>query len=68
MMGIAAGVLNHPGNGLVWLARRFARHAITLEAGSVILAGSFTRPVAVRPGDTVHAEYGPLGGISCRIA
>lgn len=65
--GIAAGVLNHPGNGLVWLARRFARHAIALEAGNVILAGSFTRPVAIRPGDTFHAEYGPLGGISCRF-
>ncbi|HAS63775.1 MAG TPA: 2-oxo-hepta-3-ene-1,7-dioic acid hydratase, partial [Vibrio sp.] len=28
------------------------------------LAGSFTRPVAVKAGDTIHADFGPLGGVS----
>jgi 2-oxo-hept-3-ene-1,7-dioate hydratase len=65
--GIAAGVLNHPANGIVWLARRLAPHGIALEAGQVILAGSFTRPVAVRAGDTFHADYGDLGSISCHF-
>jgi 2-oxo-hept-3-ene-1,7-dioate hydratase len=65
--GVAAGVLNHPANGVVWLARRFARHGIPLEAGQIILAGSFTRPVAVRPGDTFHADFGALGSISCHF-
>jgi len=32
-----------------------------------VLAGSFTRPVAVAAGDTIHAEFGPLGSISCRF-
>lgn len=66
--GVAAGVLNHPGNGIAWLARKFAPHGVALEAGQVILAGSFTRPVAARPGDTFHVDYGPMGGISCRFA
>jgi len=66
--GVAAGVLNHPANGIVWLARRFAAHGVVLEAGQVILAGSFTRPLAVQAGDTIHADYGRLGGISCRFA
>lgn len=65
--GVAAGVLNHPANGIVWLARRLAAHDIALEAGEVILAGSFTRPVAVRPGDTFHADYGDMGSISCHF-
>ncbi len=65
--GLAAGVLNHPGNGLVWLARRFSAHDIALEAGQIVLSGSFTRPVAIRPGDTFHADYGRLGGISCHF-
>jgi 2-oxo-hept-3-ene-1,7-dioate hydratase len=65
--GLAAGVLNHPGNGLVWLARRFAPHGIALEAGQLILAGSFTRPVAISAGDTFHADYGALGSISCHF-
>lgn len=66
--GVAAGVLNHPANGICWLARRFAPHGIALEAGQIVLAGSFTRPVKIRPNDTFHADYGPLGGISCHFA
>ncbi|HTN66605.1 MAG TPA: 2-oxo-hepta-3-ene-1,7-dioic acid hydratase [Burkholderiaceae bacterium] len=65
--GVAAGVLNHPANGISWLAKKFAPHGIALEAGQIILAGSFTRPVKVRPGDTFHADYGPLGNITCRF-
>ena len=66
--GVAAGVLNHPANGIVWLARKFADHDVVMQAGEVILAGSFTRPVTVAAGDTIHADYGPLGGISCRFS
>ncbi|OUS29558.1 2-oxo-hepta-3-ene-1,7-dioic acid hydratase ['Osedax' symbiont bacterium Rs2_46_30_T18] len=65
--GVAAGVLNHPANGVAWLAKKFAAHDIALEPGQVILAGSFTRPVAVSAGDTIHVDYGPLGNISCRF-
>ncbi len=65
--GLAAGVLNHPANGISWVAKRFAPHGIALEPGQVILSGSFTRPVIVNPGDTIHADYGRLGGISCRF-
>jgi 2-oxo-hept-3-ene-1,7-dioate hydratase len=65
--GLAAGVLDHPANGVVWLARRFAAHGIALEPGQVVLAGSFTRPVDVAPGDTFEADYGPLGTIHCRF-
>lgn len=65
--GVAAGVLNHPANGVVWLARRLAGHGVGLEAGQVILAGSFTRPVEIRPGDTFHADFGTLGSIACHF-
>lgn len=65
--GVAAGVLNHPANGISWLARKFAPHGVSLEPGQIVLAGSFTRPVRVMPGATVHADYGPLGNITCRF-
>ncbi len=65
--GVAAGVLNHPANGICWLARRFAPHGVALEPGQVVLAGSFTRPVPVKAGDTVHADYGPFGSIALRF-
>jgi 2-oxo-hept-3-ene-1,7-dioate hydratase len=65
--GLAAGVLNHPGNGVAWLANKLAAHDEFLEAGEVILGGSFTRPVNAVAGDTFHADYGPLGSISFRF-
>jgi 2-oxo-hept-3-ene-1,7-dioate hydratase len=65
--GLAAGVLNHPANGIAWLANRLAPHDEQLGAGEVVLAGSFTRPVDVRRGDTFHADYGPFGSVSCQF-
>lgn len=65
--GLAAGVLNHPASGVAWLARRLAAHGIGLEPGQLILAGSFTRPVAVAAGDEFRADFGDLGTLSCRF-
>lgn len=65
--GLAAAVLNHPANGICWVAKRFAPHGVALEPGQIILSGSFTAPVPVNAGDTVYADYGPLGSISCHF-
>lgn len=65
--GVAAGVLDHPAHGLVWLARRYAEHGLRLEAGHVVLAGSFTRPVDVRAGDDFRFDFGRLGAFELRF-
>lgn len=65
--GVAAAVLNHPANGVAWLANKLAPHDVQLEPGQVILGGSFTRPVPARKGDTFQVDYGPMGCISCRF-
>ncbi|MFF2272457.1 2-oxo-hept-4-ene-1,7-dioate hydratase [Agromyces sp. NPDC058136] len=65
--GVAAAVLGHPAMGVAWLANKLAAHGQSLGAGEIILAGSFTRPMWVERGDTVHADYGQLGTISCRF-
>ena len=65
--GVAAAVLNHPAAGVAWLANKLARHGDVLEAGEIILAGSFTRPLWVEPGDTVLADYRELGTVTCRF-
>ncbi|MFD7307442.1 fumarylacetoacetate hydrolase family protein [Promicromonospora sp. NPDC059942] len=65
--GVAAAVLNHPAAGVAWLANKLARHGDMLEPGEIILAGSFTRPMWVEPGDTVLADYRELGTVSCRF-
>ena len=65
--GLGAAVLNHPANGVAWLANKLAPHGETLEAGEVVLGGSFTRPVACAAGDVFQADYGPLGTINARF-
>ena len=65
--GLAAAVLNHPATGVAWLANKFAPYDEQLNAGDIVLAGSFTRPTAVGRGDVLHADYGPLGNISLRF-
>jgi len=65
--GLAAGVLGHPAMGVAWLANKLGEHGVTLEAGHIVLAGSFTRVVFARPGDTVHGDFGPLGCLAVQF-
>ncbi len=65
--GVAAGVLNHPANGVAWLANKLGRWGEGLAAGEVLLGGSFTRPVEAARGDVFHVDYGPLGSIGFRF-
>jgi 2-oxo-hept-3-ene-1,7-dioate hydratase len=65
--GVAAAVLNHPANGIAWLANKLAPFDVALEPGQVVLAGSFTRIVQARAGDQFFIDYGPLGSVSCRF-
>jgi len=65
--GVAAAVLNHPANGVVWLANKLSQYGVGLSAGQTILGGSFTRPVNATAGDLFHADYGALGAITCRF-
>jgi len=65
--GVAAAVLGHPAMGVAWLANKLAQHGQALGAGEIILAGSFTRPMWIERGDTVHADYRELGTVTCRF-
>jgi 2-keto-4-pentenoate hydratase len=46
------------------VARRLAEVGETLQAGDLILSGSYTTPLALAPGDTVTADFGALGRAS----
>jgi 2-oxo-hept-3-ene-1,7-dioate hydratase len=65
--GLGAAVLGHPANGVAWLAKKLAAHDEGLQAGEIVLGGSFTRPVPCTAGDVFHADYGSLGSISIRF-
>jgi len=65
--GVAAGVLNHPATGVAWLANKLAPWGQQLDAGEIVLGGSFTRPVEIARGDVFHFDYGELGAFGVRF-
>lgn len=66
--GLGAGVLNDPVEAVVWLARRMATYGQRIEAGQVILSGSFIRPVECPPGCRIAADFGDFGQVSVDFA
>jgi len=66
--GLGAGVLNDPVEAVVWLARRMAMYGQRIEAGQVILSGSFIRPVECPPGCRIAADFGDFGHVSVDFA
>jgi 2-oxo-hept-3-ene-1,7-dioate hydratase len=61
--GVSAAVMGHPAAGIAWLVNKLHAVDARLEKGQIVLSGSFTRPVDVKAGDVIHADYGPLGAI-----
>lgn len=66
--GGGGAVLGSPLNSVAWLANTVGPLGVTLEPGHVILPGSMTRSVGVRPGDTVVATMSGLGTVTAVIA
>ena len=66
--GLGAGVLDHPAKGIVWLANRLHQYGMRIEAGQVVLSGSFIRPVECRRGDEIVSDFGPYGTIRINFA
>lgn len=63
--GVSGAVLNSPAEGVAWLCRKLAPFGAHLEAGDVVLSGSFTRTVQVRPGDFFQVDFGSMGMLTC---
>ncbi|MFI8306722.1 2-keto-4-pentenoate hydratase [Streptomyces sp. NPDC085927] len=62
--GNTSAVLGDPTEAVAWLARKVASYGVRLEAGHLVLPGSCTRAVDVRPGDAFRAEFEGLGSVS----
>jgi len=63
--GLGAGVLNEPAMGIAWLADRLSLYNQSINAGDVVLSGSFIRPIETENGDHIHADFGPFGQVNC---
>ncbi len=62
--GTAAAVMGNPVNSVAWLARKLDEFGVTMQAGHTVLSGSFIRARSIGVGDSVLADFGPLGQIS----
>ncbi|MBW6417541.1 2-oxo-hept-4-ene-1,7-dioate hydratase [Celeribacter sp. PS-C1] len=62
--GLGAAVLNDPVMGIVWLSERMGQYGQRIEAGQVVLAGSFIAPIECPSGTKIEADYGPFGTVS----
>lgn len=61
--GLAAAIMGHPAAGVAWLVNKLAVVGTGLKKGHIVLGGSFTRPVDIKKGDVIQADYGNLGAI-----
>ncbi|MEY8843275.1 2-oxo-hept-4-ene-1,7-dioate hydratase [Cribrihabitans sp. XS_ASV171] len=62
--GLGAGVLDDPVTSMVWLARRMAEYGQVIEAGDIVLSGSFIRPIECPPGARIEADFGAFGSVT----
>jgi 2-keto-4-pentenoate hydratase len=62
--GNTSAVLGNPTTAVAWLAGKVAAFGVRLEAGHVILPGSCTRAIDVRPGESFRAEFAGLGTVT----
>ena len=60
-------VLDNPVNSLVWLAAKLNETGRTLEAGTVVMSGSFTKQYSIVKGDIVRTEFEGIGVVEAHF-
>ncbi|MBO9355041.1 2-oxo-hepta-3-ene-1,7-dioic acid hydratase [Bordetella petrii] len=65
--GVGAGVLDDPVTSVLWLVHRLARYGLRVEAGQVLLSGSFIRPIEAPRGSHFAADFGAFGSVSVQF-
>jgi 2-keto-4-pentenoate hydratase len=63
-IGFGRNVLGSPLNALTWIANELRSFGPGLRAGDLVTTGTCIVPVAIRPGDKFHADFGVLGKVT----
>ena len=61
--GRGDAVLGNPLNSVIWLARKLQQFGRGIEAGEIIMSGSFTRQFPIEPGDRVEVNFVGVGDV-----
>jgi len=62
--GVASAVMGNPINAVAWLATKLHEYGVALEAGHVVLSGSFIKAIPFDAGDSVVALFDTLGEVT----
>ena len=66
--GMASAVMGNPITSVAWLANKLHEYGVALEAGHVVLSGSFIKAIPFGAGDTLTALFDTLGEVSLSVA
>ena len=66
--GVASAVMGNPINAVAWLANKLHSFGVPLEAGHVVLSGSFIKAIRFGPGDVMVADFTGLGMVQFAVA
>ena len=65
--GSGAAVLGDPRTALTWLVNELSAIGVGLKAGQFVTTGTCMVPLEISEGDSVLADFGPLGTIGMRF-
>ena len=61
--GVSRAVMGNPINAVAWLASKLHEFEVPLEAGHVVLSGSFIKAIPFKAGDSLVALFDELGEV-----
>lgn len=59
--------MGNPVYVVAWLANKLAEYGECLEAGDIVITGSTNPTIYVEAGDTIKADFGPLGTVQAKF-
>ena len=66
--GVASAVMGNPINAVAWLANKLHEFGVTMQAGHVVLSGSFIKAIPFGSGDSLTALFDQLGEVTLRLS
>lgn len=66
--GSGRAAMGHPVTSTTWMVNWASEHGRAVRAGEIVSTGTCTGHLFAAPGDTVTADFGPLGVVEARFA